>query len=94
MLLRGLFWIAVVALFMPHEPDLGLGRPGLTGLSTDAIAGASNAIARPVRTCADHQVFCATGWNFLASLQNTALRSLGQVKADIEAAERRRALGE
>lgn len=28
MVLRALFWISVVALLMPHEPDLGLGRPG------------------------------------------------------------------
>lgn len=27
MILRALFWIVVVAIFMPHEPDLGLGRP-------------------------------------------------------------------
>ena len=28
MIFRAIFWIAVVALLMPHEPDLGLGRPG------------------------------------------------------------------
>ena len=28
MILRALFWIAVVAVFMPREPDLGFGRPG------------------------------------------------------------------
>lgn len=28
MILRAIFWIGLVALLMPHEPDLGLGRPG------------------------------------------------------------------
>lgn len=28
MILRALFWISLVAILMPHEPDLGLGRPG------------------------------------------------------------------
>ncbi len=28
MVLRALFWISLVAILMPHEPDLGLGRPG------------------------------------------------------------------
>jgi hypothetical protein len=28
MLFRALFWIALVAFLMPHEPDLGFGRPG------------------------------------------------------------------
>jgi len=28
MLFRAIFWIGLVAFLMPHEPDLGLGRPG------------------------------------------------------------------
>jgi len=28
MLFRAIFWIGVVAVLMPREPDLGLGRPG------------------------------------------------------------------
>ena len=29
MLLRAIFWIGLVAFLMPHEPDLGFGRPGM-----------------------------------------------------------------
>ena len=28
MIIRAIFWIALVAFLMPHEPDLGFGRPG------------------------------------------------------------------
>jgi hypothetical protein len=28
MILRAIFWIGLVAFLMPHEPDLGFGRPG------------------------------------------------------------------
>ena len=37
MIFRALFWIAVVALLMPHEPDLGLGRPGGASSLIDRI---------------------------------------------------------
>jgi hypothetical protein len=32
MILRAILWIAVVAILMPHEPDLGFGRPHESGL--------------------------------------------------------------
>jgi hypothetical protein len=32
MILRAIFWIGVVAVLMPHEPDLGLGRPAAPDL--------------------------------------------------------------
>ena len=28
MIIRAIFWIGLVAFLMPHEPDLGFGRPG------------------------------------------------------------------
>lgn len=28
MIFRAIFWIGLVAFLMPHEPDLGFGRPG------------------------------------------------------------------
>lgn len=37
MILRAIFWIGVVALLMPHEPDLGLGRPGGASSLMDRI---------------------------------------------------------
>ncbi len=32
MILRAIFWVAVVAVLMPHEPNLGFGRPHASGL--------------------------------------------------------------
>ena len=31
MIFRAAFWIAVVVVFLPHEPDVGYGRPGENG---------------------------------------------------------------
>ena len=31
MIFRAIFWIGLVALLMPHEPDLGFGRPAQVG---------------------------------------------------------------
>lgn len=82
MLIRALFWIGVVAVLMPHEPDLGLGRPG-----------ASHALASDMErdadlSCRDYGKTCATALSFVDTFQSVAVRSLTQVKADIEADER------
>jgi hypothetical protein len=72
MLFRAIFWIAVVAIFMPREPDLGLGRPG----------------APHALTCAGYGKPCAATLGALDTFQSLAVRSLAQVKAEIEADER------
>ena len=36
MIFRAVFWIGLVSLLTPHEPDLGLGRPG-AGISLPAL---------------------------------------------------------
>jgi hypothetical protein len=82
MLFRALFWIGVVAVLMPREPDLGLGRPG-----------ASHAIASDLErdadlSCKDYGKTCATALGFVDTFQSVAVRSLAQVKADIEEDQR------
>ncbi|MBV8799289.1 MAG: hypothetical protein JOY77_11585 [Alphaproteobacteria bacterium] len=32
MILRAIFWIGLVAILMPHEPNVGLGSPRASGL--------------------------------------------------------------
>jgi hypothetical protein len=76
MLLRALFWIAVVAVLMPREPDLGFGRPGRLGL----LAGTDPAHL----DCRDYETACERAVGFADSFQAIALHSLAQVKADIE----------
>lgn len=91
MILRAIFWIALVSLFMPREPDLGLGRPGIGGIPADTLSWATTAISQPGAMCRGREAACSAGVSILDSLQNVTLRSLAQVKADIEAQQRARA---
>ena len=83
MIMRAIFWIGLVSFLMPREPDLGFGRPDA------AISPAS--IASLIQTpdvqgaCASHAQACAGGLSILDGFQAYAVRSLDQVRADIEA---------
>jgi hypothetical protein len=92
MILRAMFWIALVSVLMPREPDLGLGRPGTKGLSSDALSWVSTAVSQPGEICRGREATCAGGLSFLESLQDVTVRSLAHVKADIEAQQRARAV--
>ncbi|HEY4941566.1 MAG TPA: hypothetical protein VII56_09060 [Rhizomicrobium sp.] len=94
MILRAIFWIGLVSFLMPHEPDLGFGRPGaaLSSLSSMAPAsigsliestgaGAGNVQA----ACTTHQEACAGSLSVLDGFQAVAIRSMDQVRADLEA---------
>lgn len=75
MLFRALFWIGLVWLLMPHEPDLGLGRPApLAGFAT---AWAASGLAR-AGFCREAECGLSQG------------RSLATVKAEIEQSLRAR----
>ena len=91
MVMRALFWIALVSVLMPREPDLGLGRPNAHGLASDAMSWISQAASQPGQLCQGREAACATGLTFLSSLQDIAVRNLAQVKADIEEQQRERA---
>ncbi len=83
MILRAIFWIGLVSFLMPREPDLGFGRPGLS------VSPAS--IASLIRTpdvqgaCTQNKIACAGGLSILDGFQAVAVRSLDEVRADIEA---------
>lgn len=74
MIFRAIFWIGLVALLMPHEPDLGYGRPGahLSTLVPGGIGGAFRSTH-------------AGGLSIFDRFQDVAVRSLDQVRADIDA---------
>jgi hypothetical protein len=92
MIFRAIFWIAVVAVLMPREPDLGLGRPGVTASLPGAIFSKLTALAEPGSTgCKDRQMACIAASGVAGQLQNTAFQSLAEVKAEIEEARRERA---
>ena len=90
MLLRAVFWIALVSLLMPREPNLGLGRPGAHGLAEDTLSWASNA-PQGLPFCANNEGFCSSALAVLETLRASTLRSLAEVKTDIEAQQRQRA---
>ena len=82
MLFRAIFWIGVVAVLMPREPDLGLGRPG------DSHAFAPNLERDADLNCRDYGKTCETALSVVDTFQSFAVKNLAQVKADIEADER------
>lgn len=84
MILRAIFWIAVVSFFMPREPDLGYGRPGHEGGIAGLIQNAQTAAGDSVKTCTDNAGLCAAGTTALDAFQGVAVNSLADVKADIE----------
>jgi hypothetical protein len=79
MLLRAVFWIGLVSLLMPHEPDLGFGRPGAS--ATPSSIGAF------VQSDGSAQNACSKdcGLSILGGFQSIAMRSMDEVRADLEA---------
>jgi hypothetical protein len=95
MILRAIFWIGLVSFLMPHEPDLGFGRPGAGALSTVSsvmpssigalIQSTSAGAANAQDACAAHKEACAGSLSILDGFQKMAIRSMDQVRADLEA---------
>ncbi len=88
MILRAVFWIGLVSLLMPHEPDLGFGRPGAQiAALAPSPAGIASLIQAPdiQGACAAHAAACAGGLSVLDNFQSFAVRSMDQVRADLEA---------
>jgi len=90
MILRAVFWIGVVSLLAPHEPDLGLGHPG-AGTSQP-----SPSMIQTSRSGQDCGSTCAGGlgqfWVFYLNTAASVRAGLADVKAQIEADQRARRL--
>ena len=94
MIFRAIFWIGLVSLLMPHEPDLGLGRPAAgIPLPASVNSWAVSGLSRPGQVCEDHAVACAGGLALLDSFQNYTVRGLAAVKAEIDADRKARSAG-
>jgi hypothetical protein len=93
MIFRAIFWIGLVSLLAPREPDLGLGHPGAGTLPTSpaTIRSASAGLTGMDKDCGSA---CAGGlgllmrWRLEANASVTA--GLADVKAQIEADRRAR----
>ncbi len=91
MIFRAIFWIAVVAILMPREPDLGLGRPGATASLPGAIISRLTSLVEPgTANCKDREMACIAASGAASELRHTAFRSLAEVKSEIEEAKRER----
>jgi len=90
MLLRAVFWIGLISLMMPHEPDLGFGRPvaidsDVTGQVADwTKENVQPNLAHPSKLCRYNPEACSKSLTLLDNLKSAAVRSLADVKADIE----------
>ena len=82
MILRAAFWIAVVAVFIPREPDVGFGRPNTLSIVPPQTA---EWIARNfnVPPCED-PAQCLGGLSFAADLRGVLLERLERAKADLK----------
>jgi hypothetical protein len=86
MIFRALFWIGLVSLLAPHEPDLGLGHPG-----AGTLQSASAGLSRTGRSCGSP---CAGGLGFMEHIRfdtgASVSAGLADVKAQIEADQQAR----
>ena len=91
MIFRAIFWIGLVAVLMPHEPDLGFGRPDSidSSVSTEVASWAKSKISPrledPASLCKLNAGACSAGATFMDGVRESAIRSLASVKADIRA---------
>ena len=88
MILRALFWIAVVAILLPHEPNLGLGTP--QSASAKLFSGISQAMASDQAGCRDKETACIAASGILARIQGVTAGGLADVKAQLAEARRER----
>ena len=99
MIFRAIFWIGLVALLMPHEPDLGFGRPdGLNaGIPSEITAWAKDKVQPelkdPESLCRYNTHACAASVSLLDNFKEMTVHSLAQVKADIAQSRRARSTG-
>jgi hypothetical protein len=92
MIFRAVFWIGLVSLLTPHEPDLGLGRPGagISQITPAALLSSASGLSRTGLTCGSA---CAGGLGLPAFQINPSIgNGLADVKAQIEADQKTRAL--
>jgi hypothetical protein len=83
MILRAAFWITVVAVFIPREPDIGYSSPSVPSM-VPPKAAAWLAHSLKVPPCDEH-VRCPGGLPLAADLRQAVLEGLERAKADLKA---------
>lgn len=88
MIFRAVFWIGLVSLLMPHEPNLGLGRPGAGTVRTSppAVTSVPDGLSGVAGDCG---FACAGGLGLLQRFGfapgGAVAARLADVKAQIDA---------
>lgn len=83
MILRAAFWITVVAVFIPREPDIGYGRPDAPSVAPPkAVAFIAQVLKVP--PCAEH-TRCAVDPKFLTDFRQAAHELVGRAKVELKA---------
>lgn len=90
MILRALLLLALAAILIPHEPDLGLGRPGGASALLSAPLSLLAASEAPQKACAQNQAACANALAAADNIQGFAMRRLGELRQEIAADQRAR----
>lgn len=93
MIFRAVFWIGLVSLLAPREPDLGLGRPGAGTMpvSPATVLSPASGLSRADMSCGSA---CAGGLGLLELVhvdRDSIVAGLADVKAQIAADKRARA---
>ena len=94
MIFRAVFWIGLVSLLTPHEPDLGLGRPGAGTVHPSPVALLSSAASGLSQQGTGCEQQCAGGLGILSIFHlnnSTVTAGLMDVKAQIDADRKARA---
>ena len=90
MIFRALFWIAIVAVLMPKEPDLGLGRPGVSG-PTSLVSRITAMVGAGQSACKTDPISCVGAAGMVGQVSAMTGRTLDDVKAELDEAKRERA---
>ena len=89
-LVRVVFWLTVVALLMPREPDVGLGVPGADAAERLVPVLTVSVTPRGMPDCESYQAACETGLKVVDDIQTAVLIGLARVKIEIERQKRQR----
>lgn len=93
MIFRALFWIGLVSLLAPHEPDLGLGHPGAGTVEPSLAKIQPTVLSRAAQDCGSTRAGGLGLFNVIHSDSHASLiAGLADVRAQIEADRRQRRL--
>ena len=86
MIIKAVFFLAVIALFMPHEPNLGFGTPGNQAPSNSTVANIEcKALAMAGAPCSVIAEETTAAPNTIEQARESFLIRLQAVKADLRA---------